>query len=241
MKKLVISSLLLLSVLLIACNKPKEVEKEKEEVEEIVFEKSKPIPSISVEIPDYRFKFEDLKINEHIDNLDLRAFKHFGKFYTEDFSIFSLDRIDFLAESYEIEDIELFFIDSLLVKIQAFLRKDFSSRYMRRFGKAKISINDYSNKKLLEQEDLIVRVNGRSQINSKLDNYTLQWNRQELDIFYNVNRSNDIRRGNSMIPINNLKNDMDKFRYKLTVQSKDFKDQLSWIQWESYKEGRGLK
>jgi len=240
MKHLVIPIVLLFSFCLYSCNRAKEEEKKIEEVEEIEFEKSEPIVSISVKVPDYQFQFEDLKLNQHIKDMDLRAFKHYGEFYTEDFSIFRLDRIDFLAESHEIEDIELFFIDSVLVKVHAFLRKDFSTLFIKKYGKAKIAIHDYHNKKILEKENLIVKVNGRSRLNSSLDNYTLKWKREESDIFYNVDRNNDYSRANKIAVINNGFDERDKIRYKLTTQTKDFRDQMSWVKWESYKVARGL-
>ena len=54
MKKLVITSILLLPVFIFSCSRAKEIEKEKTEVEEIEFEKPKPISRISVEVPDFQ-------------------------------------------------------------------------------------------------------------------------------------------------------------------------------------------
>lgn len=234
MKRLL--AFLLFPLLIFACNGPeKEEDEQQEEVIETLAEKKAPIPHISVDIPDYQFQLTSLNLNENIKDMDLRAFKHFGEFYTDDFTIYRLDRLDYLAESYYIEDVNLYFIDSLLVKIQAFLREDKSSEFLSKYGKATISINNYHNKKLLEQENILQRVNGKLRINDNIDYYTLKWDREELDIAYNVNKQAD----STASKVTRMLDDMNH-RYKLTFQTKDFNNQLAWVKWESYKEGRGL-
>lgn len=240
MKRLVTALVSLLLLLIISCNKAEEIVDEKVEVIEAPVEQPKPVSSIEIEIPDYQFSLEEMRINEHIKDMDLRAFKHYGEFYTEDFSIYRLDRIDYLAESFEIKDINLFFIDSLLVKIQTFYRDNKSTRFMKRFGKAKIAINDYESKKILETEDLIVKVDGKNMINSKVENYTINWKRNELDIIYYVNKNNISRKGSLVLPVNNQVSDNNRMIFELTVQALDFDNQMQWIKWESYKQGRGL-
>jgi len=168
-------------------------------------------------------------------DLDLRAFKHYGEFYTDDFTIYRLDRIDFLAESYFIDDVNLYFIDSLLVKIQAFLREDRSTEFLTKYGKAKISINNYRNKKLLEQENVLQRVNGKLRINDNLDYYKLKWDKTDIDIEYVVNKQAD----STASKVTRLL-DENNHRFKLTFQTKDFNNQMAWVKWEAYKEARGL-
>ena len=240
MKRLVTIAISVLILLNISCKRAEEIVEEKIELVEVPVEQPKPISKIEVEIPDYQFSLEDMRINEHIGDMDLRAFKHYGEFYTEDFSIFRLDRIDYLAESFEIEDINLFFIDSLLVKIQTFYRGNQSTRFMKRFGKAKIAINDYESKKALETEKLIVKVDGKNRINSKVENYTLNWQRNELDIIYYVNKNNVIRKGSLALPMKNRTSSNNRMIFELTVQATNFDDQMAWVKWESYKQGRDL-
>ncbi len=238
MKKAALLILVTLPALLLSCIENKPLEEPVGSPEPVV-EKQAPKTIISVSIPDFTFSLSDLTINKHLDSMDLRAFTHFGEFYTEDFTIYRLDRIDFLAEAYFIDDINLFFIDSVLVKIQAFLREDRSNEFMRSYGKASISINDYHNKKLLEQEDLLVKVDGRTRINQKLDNFTLRWDREELDISYHVNKKNDSTQVENKTRLKSLGED--NYRYKLNFQAKDFDNQLAWIKWEGYKQARGLE
>jgi hypothetical protein len=241
MKRLVTAAILLLLLFNISCKRAEEIVEEKtEEVVEVPVEQAAPLTKVEVEIPDYQFSLEEMRINEHMADMDLRAFKHYGEFYTDDFSIFRLDRIDFLAESFEIEDINLFFIDSLLVKIQTFYRGNQSTRFMKRFGKAKIAINDYESKKALETEKLIVKVDGKNRINSKVENYTLNWERNELDIIFYVNKNNISRKGSLSLPMNNRTSGNSRMIFELTVQATNFDDQMAWIKWESYKEGRDL-
>ena len=175
-----------------------------------------------------------------MDNLDLKAFKSFGEFYTEDFVIYRLSRIDYLAEAYFIDDINLYFIDSTLVKMQAFLREDRTNQFISRYGRAKIYITDYHNKKLLETEKVLTKVNGKTQINSKLDMYTLKWDRNGMDISYEVNKKADTLavKGKEYSEIKIASGD--QYRYKLTFQSKNFANQMAWIKWEAYKDSRGL-
>jgi hypothetical protein len=234
MRPLLYPFLLLFSIL--SCGTPNEEEQQEAETPlETIGEKRAPIPQISIDIPDYQFEFNSLKLNENMDKINLSAFKHYGEFYTDDFTIYRLDRLDLLADSYYIDDINLYFIDSLLVKIQAFLREDKSSEFLRKYGKATISINNYRNKKLLEQENVLERVNGRLQINENIDQYTLKWKRQELDIAYAVNKQAD----STASKVTKLLDDKNQ-RYKLTFQTKDFNNQMAWVKWEAYKESRGL-
>jgi len=232
-------SLLYLALLLffiLACGTPNEEEQQEEDIPMAeIGEKKAPIPQISIDIPDYQFSFNSLKLNENIDDIDLSAFKHYGEFYTDDFTIYRLDRLELLADSYYIDDINLYFIDSLLVKIQAFLREDKSSEFLRKYGKATISINNYRNKKLLEQENVLERINGKLRINENIDQYTLKWKRQELDIAYAVNKQAD----STASKVTKLLDDKNQ-RYKLTFQTKDFNNQMAWVKWEAYKDARGL-
>jgi len=228
--------LLILPLLcLLSCNQIQEDVKDKKGEIGSLPDKNEPITQISIDIPDYQFQFNSLKLNQNLVDLDLRAFKHYGEFYTDDFTIYRLDRIDFLAESYFIDDVNLYFIDSLLVKIQAFLREDRSTEFLTKYGKAKISINNYRNKKLLEQENVLQRVNGKLRINDNLDYYKLKWDKTDIDIEYVVNKQAD----STASKVTRLL-DENNHRFKLTFQTKDFNNQMAWVKWEAYKEARGL-
>ena len=217
----------------------KEVTEEPGPIEEIP--ESPPETFISSRIPDYQFSISDFQINQHIDKLDLKGFKHFGEFYTDDFTIYRLSRIDYLAEAHFIDDINLFFIDSVLVKMQAFLRADRTNEFLGRYGKAKIHVSDYDSKKVLESQSVLVKINGKTRINQNLNQYTLKWVRDELDIAYEVNKKVDTTafKGKEYSAMKLASGD--QYRYKVTFQSKDFDNRLAWVKWESYKESRGLK
>lgn len=219
-----------------SCSAPQKEEDKKEEIMEALPSKTAPIPQITVDMPDRQFEFSSLKLNLNIADIDMKPFKHFGEFYTEDFTIYRLERIDYLAESYYIEDINLYFIDSLLVKIQAFLKEDKTDEFLRKYGRAKIAINNYHNKKLLETESVIQRVNGKMRINDEIDQYKLKWDRELLDIEYAVNKQADST-ASKVVRLLDDKN----HRYKITFQTKDFDNQMAWVKWEAYKESRGLK
>lgn len=229
------SVFLILLLCALGCSAPEKQMDEANAPIETSVEENVPIPQITIDIPDYQFEFTSLQLNQNLEDMDLRAFKHFGEFYTDDFTIYRLDRIDFLAESYYIDDVNLYFIDSLLVKIQAFLREDKSTEFLTKYGKATISINNYRNKKLLEQENVLQRINGKLRINDNLDYYTLRWDRPELDIEYIVNKQAD----STASKVTRLL-DEQNHRYKLTFQTKDFNNQMAWVKWEAYKESRGL-
>ncbi len=194
--------------------------------------------SIVVDMPEYQFQFSSLELKQHMKDLDLTVFKHYGEFYTDDFTIYRLDRIDYLAESYFIDDINLYFIDSLLVKIQAYLREDKSHEFLNRYGAAKIAINDYRNKKLLETEKVLILNDGKYKINENLDYYTLRWKREDTNIEYIVNKKIDSTKTFSPNDIRYF--DDKRHRYKLTFETADYDYQMAWVQWESYKESRGL-
>lgn len=236
MKKLILPFALVM--LAAACSPPAKEEPNEPAPKEV--EEKEPETAIFVRVPDHQFSIGDLAINEHMDNLDLKAFQSFGEFYTEDFVIYRLSRIDYLAEAYFIDDINLYFIDSTLVKMQAFLREDRSNQFISRYGRAKIYITDYHNKQLLKTEKVLTKVNGKTRINDKLDMYTLKWDREGIDIAYEVNKKADTLavKGKEYSEIKLASGD--QYRYKLTFQSKDFANQMAWIKWEAYKDSRGL-
>ena len=114
----------ILFVVLLGCTTPQKEPDSSKRMVESEPKKEEPITRVLAEMPDYYFQFSSLELNQHLKDLDLRVFKHYGEFYTDDFSIYKLHRLDYLVESYFIEDINLYFIDSLLVKIQVYLRED---------------------------------------------------------------------------------------------------------------------
>ena len=135
-----------------ACSIPAPIEEDKEEVTEPTIEEREKRAVFDTDVPSYKFEFSSLALNQNVKELDQFVFKRYGEFYTEDFTIYQLDRIDYFAEAYEMEDINLYYIDSLLVKIQVFLRDDKTDEFLRKYGRAKIQIHDLHNKKLLETE-----------------------------------------------------------------------------------------
>lgn len=237
MKK-ALSALTLLFLLVISCSAPQKEPEQLETIPEVVQEVDQPRTRVYADMPNYQFQFGSLQLNQHMKDIDLRVFKHYGEFYTDDFTIYRLNRIDYLAESYFIDDINLYFIDSLLVKIQAYLREDKSHEFLNKYGAAKIYINDYHNKKLLETEKVLIKDDGKYRINENLDYYTLRWKRGETDIEYIVNKKAD---STKTIAADDIRYFDDKrHRFKLTFQSYDYDNQLAWVKWESYKEARGL-
>ena len=230
-------TLLSLTAITLACTPPEKEEDKKEVPKAIEEPERKPRMVISGDMPDHQFQFSSLKLNENINNIDLTAFKHYGEFYTEDFTIYRLERIDYLAESYFISDINLYFIDDLLVKIQAYLNEDKSSEFLGKYGKAKVYVSNYRNKKLLEDESLLTYKDGKKQINENLDYYRLKWIREDLDIEYLVNKQAD---KDTLTNKDDILFDDNRQRYKLTFQTKDFDNQMAWVRWEAYKESRGL-
>lgn len=232
---------LYLVIFAFSCNKPEKEEPEENAAPVEVAKETPPEPYISSSLPDYQFSISDFQINQSLAEMDMRGFAHFGEFYTDDFSIYRLDRLDYLAEAHYVDDINLFFIDSVLVKMKVFLREDRTNQFLGRYGKAKIYVSDYSNKKLLETESVMKKINGKSRINEKLNQYTLKWLRPSLDISYEVNRKIDTTAFHGKEYSKMKLASGDQYRYKLTFQTKDFENQMAWIKWESYKESRDLK
>ncbi|WP_421978381.1 hypothetical protein [Roseivirga seohaensis] len=233
MKKIV-HPLLLITTLLFAigCSAPKK-EVPQKKVEEVEQAPRVPIASVNSSVPKYKISFSSLELGMPISELDQRVFKHYGEFYTKDFSVYSLDQMDYLAEAHYISNIDLFFIDSLLVQIQAFLTVDKSNELINQFGRAKLLINDYHNKTLLETERAITKTSKGYSINKNLDQYKLKWVRVGADIEYEVNKklntdstSANLARFSSMGNPNGSK-------YKLTFQTSDFQYQMALIEWES--------
>ena len=222
-----------------ACSIPAPIEEDKEEVTEPTIEEREKRAVFDTDVPSYKFEFSSLALNQNVKELDQFVFKRYGEFYTEDFTIYQLDRIDYFAEAYEMEDINLYYIDSLLVKIQVFLRDDKTDEFLRKYGRAKIQIHDLHNKKLLETEKVLILKEGRYQVNGNLDAFTIKWPRNDLDIKYAVSRKPDSLGTQVSNEFNSLDNKSTSF--KITFQTKDFDRQLAWIKWESYIDSQGLK
>ncbi|WP_141719734.1 hypothetical protein [Roseivirga misakiensis] len=228
-----ILSILAFTLFIGSCSRPEPKKDDEEYVPPAPVER---VADFESDMPAYKFEFGSLALNINVKDLDHRVFKHFGHFYTEDYNIYRLDRVDYLAESYFIDEVNLYFIDSLLVRIQAFLKEDKTDEFLRKYGSAKISIDDYHNKTLLKTEKVVTKKNGKYTINEKLDAYTLKWIRKDLDISYQVSKKADTGR---IMQAQELQAFNDKRqRYKLTFQTKDFENQLAWVKWESYQESK---
>ncbi|MFY0593067.1 hypothetical protein [Roseivirga sp.] len=228
--------LLSLLILISACSRPEPIEEKEEFVPPPPVEK---VADFDSDMPAYKFELASLSLNINVADIDHRVFKHFGEFYTEDFNIYRLDRIDYLAEAYFINEVNLYFIDSLLVKIQAYLKEDRTNEFIRKYGSAKISIDDYHNKSLLKSEKVVTKKDGKYQINEKLDAYTLKWIRKELDISYEVSKKADT---GAIMESQEIRSFDDKRqRYKLTFQTKDYENQLAWVKYESFQNSKKKK
>ncbi|KYG71634.1 hypothetical protein MB14_09960 [Roseivirga ehrenbergii] len=216
----------------IGCSAPKK-EVPQKKVEDVEPAPRVPIASVNSSIPKYKFSFSSLELGMPISELDQRVFKHYGEFYTKDFSVYQLDQIDYLAEAHYISNIDLIFIDSLLVQIQAFLTVDKSNDLINQFGRAKLLINDHHNKTLLETERAITKTSKGYSINEKLDQFRLKWVRQDADIEYEVNKKlNTDSTSVNMVRFSSMGNP-NGFKYKLTFQTTDFQYQMALIEWES--------
>ena len=170
MKKIVQPFLLITTLLFaIGCSAPKK-EVPQKKVEEVEQAPRVPITSVNSSVPKYKFSFSSLELGMSISELDQRVFKHYGEFYTKDFSVYSLDQMDYLVESHYINNIDLIFIDSLLVQIQAFLTVDKTNELLNEYGRAKLLINDYQNKKILETERALTKTRKGYAINENLEN-----------------------------------------------------------------------
>ena len=234
MKKIV-QPFLLITILLftIGCSAPKKEVPQKKAVEEVEQAPRVPIASVNSSIPKYKFSFSSLELGMSISELDQRVFKHYGEFYTKDFSVYQLDQIDYLAESHYISNIDLIFIDSLLVQIQAFLTVDKSNDFINQFGRAKLLINDHHNKTLLETESALTKTSKGYSINKNLDQFRLKWVREDADIEYEVNKKpNTDSTSVNMARFSSMGNP-NGFKYKLTFQVSDFQYQMALIEWES--------
>ena len=232
-------ALIVFCFLLWNCSAPQKEPDEVIKVEEVAEVAEGPRTAVASTIPTYKLEFSSLELNMPLADLDQRVFKHYGEFFTKDFTIFQLDRVDYLAESHYIDQINLYFIDSALVKIQAFLREDKSSDLINQFGKAKIVVSDYYNRKLLETEKVLVNQGGKYKINENLNQFKFKWIRENADIEYELNEKVNPDSSYTTPKYASILNP-NNFKYKLTFQAKDFDHQMAWIKWESYKESRGL-
>lgn len=238
MKKIVHTFLFVIFLsLTIGCRAPeKEVPQKK--VEEVEQAPRVPITMVNSSAPKYKLSFSSLELNMPISDLDQRVFKHYGEFYTKDFSVFRLDRIDYLVESHYISNIDLIFIDSLLVQIQAFLTVDKSSDLLNQYGRAKLLVNDYQNKRLLETEKALTRTSSGYSINENLNQYRLKWIREGADIEYELNKKPNTDSTSANLARFSSMGNPNGFKYKLTFQTSDFRNQMAWIEWEAHQEAQ---
>jgi hypothetical protein len=115
------------------------------------------------------------------------------------FGRFNCDR----AEFYVIENpqndiylqrpssIVLYYLDGELWQTKYALTGDIASRLYKELGKCRIVGLDDKNKKIINAKEMLVRSNGRTSVNTELDNYELTWIFGEKEIRYRVEKAKD--------------------------------------------------
>jgi hypothetical protein len=172
-----------------------------------------------------QFRFSDLKLFQPLNALHQGHFKKYGTFYSKDFAIYHINDQDAFKNEDHLLEVYLYYIDSMLYKIQALTTKNMASDFLETYGgSAKLVLNDKYNKKIAKTEPFLRRKNGRLIVNKRFTNYKIKWKNDRAVITYKVNENfYKIRLSEDrMTPLN-----IPKPKYTLTLESKTYEQKLA--------------
>jgi hypothetical protein len=181
-----------------------------------------------------KYKFSDLDLYQDLQQLNLRHFKKFGAFYTEDFTIYHVGNLDLLEDNMYIVEIYLYYIDRRLHKIQALTTKNMADVFLSKYGGAKLVVNDRFNKDLVKKEGAIYKRAGRTHMNKNLNNYKLKWKQNDRSIAYMVDESaqKNFETIEEMVELEGQTKMRYKPKYVFTIQSDEYPQLLSRVKYE---------
>lgn len=181
--------------------------------------------------PKHKFQFDQLDLNQNLSEVNLDQFKKYGSFYTREFTIYQINDLDLLEDNQYISEIYLYFIDSTLLKIQAFTTKNMADFFLSKYGGAKLVLKDRFNRELVMTEGAIRKKSGKVVMNRNLSNYKLKWRSAERLISYQVDETSQ-KNFEALEELVNEENQQKiKVRpsYVFTIQSNDYPRLLAQI------------
>lgn len=182
------------------------------------------------------FKFNDLDLYQRVQDLNLRQFKEYGTFYTNDFTIYQINNLDLLEDNLYIKQIYLYFIDDSLHKIQAHTTKNMANFFLSKYKGAKLVLRDRFNKDLVDEEGIGERKSGKIRINRKLNNYLIKWRSNDRLISYLVDESaqKNFESLEELIDIEDRKERMLEPLYIFSVESYRYRNLLARVKYDEY-------
>ncbi|MEQ9300529.1 MAG: hypothetical protein RIF33_18295 [Cyclobacteriaceae bacterium] len=127
-------------------------------------------------------------LNANLDELPLDFSQLHGEFFSERAHFYILKRPNMNLFGSPVEQVTLYFIDSVLAKSSYRLESNISNRLINSLGKFSIRALNDSNSVMMKTAKVVTKENGWYRLNPDLSQYQLSWKRREYNIYMKVHR-----------------------------------------------------
>ncbi len=127
-------------------------------------------------------------LNASLDDLPLDFSQLHGEFFSERAHFYIVKRPNMNLFGSPVEQVTLYFIDSVLAKSSYRLETNISNRLINSLGKFSIRALNDSNSVMMKTAKVVTKENGWYRLNPDLNQYQLSWKRREYNIYMKVHR-----------------------------------------------------
>jgi len=127
-------------------------------------------------------------LNAPLEELPLDFSQLHGEFFDERAHFYILKKPNMNLFGSPVEQITLYFIDSVLAKSSYRLEQNISNRLINSLGKFSIKALNDSNSVKMKRAQVVTKENGWYRLNPELDQYQLSWKRREYNIYMKVHK-----------------------------------------------------
>jgi hypothetical protein len=127
-------------------------------------------------------------LNANLDELPVDFSQLHGKFFGERAHFYIIKRPNMDLFGSPVEQVTLYFIDSVLAKSSYRLESNISNRLINSLGKFSIKALNDSNSVMMKTAKVVTKENGWYRLNPDLSQYQLSWKRREYNIYMKVRK-----------------------------------------------------
>ncbi|MEM8894677.1 MAG: hypothetical protein AAGC88_08875 [Bacteroidota bacterium] len=127
-------------------------------------------------------------LNAELEDLPLDFSQLHGEFFDERAHFYILKKPNMNLFGSPVEQVTLYFIDSVLAKSSYRLETNISNRLINSLGKFSIKALNDSNSVKMKTAKVVTKENGWYRLNPDLDQYQLSWKRREYNIYMKVHK-----------------------------------------------------
>lgn len=127
-------------------------------------------------------------LNANLSELPLDFSQLHGQFFGERAQFYIIKRPNMNLFGSPVEQVTLYFIDSVLAKSSYRLETNISNRLINSLGRFSIKALNDSNSVTMKTAKVVTKVNGWYRLNPDLNQYQLSWKRREYNIYMKVHK-----------------------------------------------------